>query len=379
MLIIPIRTDAPLYYGPWATIAIIAVNVVVAIALGIHPVEREQWGLTYGDGLHPAQWITSNFIHADPFHLVGNMVFLFAFGLVVEGKIGWLAFLPVYLGVGGLQCAMEQWYCQSDMLGGSYGASAAIFGLMAICMVWAPRNEMTCWWWMGGSIGGERDVSILSLSLIYIGIEIAYAWWRGLMISTPMLHLSGALVGLIVGAAMVKLQWVDCENWDLFAVMAGREGQESPRKKPKKKAVRKEAKADPSIALKAVEHFLEEGNAAAAAKAYEDLQEKHGQAELSETLLGKLIKALNDGQQWEASAPRMAEFVKRFPEKADRMRLKLAQVYVDQLHRPYRAQAVLREIEPGSLNEALEKAKRSLEKKTAKAIEEAPLELEGAE
>lgn len=379
MLIIPISTDAPIYHGPWATIAMIVANVIIAIAFGTAGIEhRAEWGLYYGTGLHPVQWLTSNFIHADIGHLVGNMIFLMAFGLVVEGKVGWLRFLAIYVGIGMAHAALQQMFMAPDMPSVSFGASSPIFGLLAICMIWAPRNEMTCLYWFCYRYG-EREFSLQTLASIYLGLAIVDAWWKGESVSTPMLHLSGAFVGLIVGAAMVKLHWVDCENWDLFAVMAGREGEEAPRKKPKKKAIRKEPKADPTLALKAVEHFLEEGNPTAAAKAYEELQAKQGQAELSETLLGKLIKALNDEQKWEASAPRMVEFVKRFPEKADRMRLKLAQVYVDQLNRPYRAQAVLREVEPDSLSEPLQKAKRALEKKVAQAIEEAPLELEGAE
>ncbi len=58
------------------------------------------WGLTHGEGLHPVQWVTNNFLHGRIFHLVGNMIFLWGFGLVVEGKLGWWRFLLVYMGIG---------------------------------------------------------------------------------------------------------------------------------------------------------------------------------------------------------------------------------------------------------------------------------------
>ena len=32
----------------------------------------------------------------------------------------------------------------------------------------------------------------------------------------------GAATGFVVGGAMVKWRWVDCENWDLFSVMQDR-------------------------------------------------------------------------------------------------------------------------------------------------------------
>ena len=37
-------------------------------------------------------------------------------------------------------------------------------------------------------------------------------------------HTFGAILGFAGGDAMLKLGWVDCENWDIFAVMEGRAG-----------------------------------------------------------------------------------------------------------------------------------------------------------
>ena len=44
----------------------------------------------------PWQWLTANYMHADIFHLLGNMFVLWGFGLVVEGKVGWWRFLLIY-------------------------------------------------------------------------------------------------------------------------------------------------------------------------------------------------------------------------------------------------------------------------------------------
>ena len=96
--------------------------------------------LQYGT-FKPWQWITSNFMHAGIMHLLGNMFCLWGFGLVVEGKIGWWRFLLVYLGIGITQCGLEQTLMLFADEGGSLGASAIIYGLMAMCMVWAPRMK----------------------------------------------------------------------------------------------------------------------------------------------------------------------------------------------------------------------------------------------
>jgi hypothetical protein len=57
------------------------------------------------------------------------------------------------------------------------------------------------------------------------------AWLTGFVVSTEMLHLSGAGLGFVVGMAMLKLKLVDCENWDLLAVMADRAGESAEQRK----------------------------------------------------------------------------------------------------------------------------------------------------
>ena len=84
MLCVPIGSDAPVYYFPWGTIGLIGANLLLQFGISfglLPPVEAlsAQWALSHGDGLHPLQWITSNFLHAGWEHLLGNLVFLWAF------------------------------------------------------------------------------------------------------------------------------------------------------------------------------------------------------------------------------------------------------------------------------------------------------------
>src|SRR5262245_11868944 len=146
MFFFPYSTDAPVYYWPLATVGLIVANIVVfALMAGGMITDPDAWMLSFADGLHAEQWLTSMFSHAGIEHLLGNMLFLWVFGLVVEGKLGWLKFLTCYLGIGLTQAMLEQ----IVMLGytgevqGSLGASSAIFGLMAMAAVWAPKNEVT--------------------------------------------------------------------------------------------------------------------------------------------------------------------------------------------------------------------------------------------
>ena len=101
---------------------------------------RTELVLQYGRGLRPWQWLTSIFMHSDIMHLVGNMIFLWSFGLLLEGKLGWWLFAVVYLGMGAAQSFVEQTLMLFSS-GSSLGASSAIFSLLALVVIFAPLNS----------------------------------------------------------------------------------------------------------------------------------------------------------------------------------------------------------------------------------------------
>ena len=222
MMLVPIGTDAPIYHFPWATIGIMIVNTLMFFGtLGLVPdletYERCSFLMLEFDTINPLQWVTSNFMHADIVHLVGNMFFLWGFGLVVEGKLGWWKFLLVYLGIGLLESAFEQitMFLISDGTGGALGASGVIYGIMGMAVIWAPKNEMNCFLWLG-VFSRMVNVTIVVFGSIYIFLQILGFVMGGFSMSSAALHLTGLAVGLPVGIALLKMDIVDCEGWDYF-------------------------------------------------------------------------------------------------------------------------------------------------------------------
>ena len=203
-MLLPLSTDAPIYHFPKATIILIVVNTICFVATGYGDEKLlGQWLLQYGT-INPLQWVTSIFVHAGFAHLIGNMFFLWAFGIIVEGKLGFKEMLVIYLGVGIGQSAVEQLLLLGSE-GGSLGASSAVMGLMAICLVWAPKNEfstfiillvwpiffnITIYWYC-----------LLCLMEEFIGI---FAYNRGAVV-TSALHFMGAFVGFGLGTLYLKL------------------------------------------------------------------------------------------------------------------------------------------------------------------------------
>lgn len=346
MFFFPFRTDAPIYYWPVATIGLVVLNVAIYFAMINGQLQSpEEWLLWYGQDLHAEQWLSSMFLHASFDHLLGNMLFLWVFGLVVEGKLGWWKFLAVYLAIGVAQSMVEQ----TIMLGyageapGSLGASAAIFGVLAMAVVWAPKNNVTFAYWVFVRLG-TFDVTILALATFYIGLEIVFLLISGGTHGSGWLHLGGFAIGLPIGIVLLKHKVVDCEGWDVLHVWRGDYGSfreesdplartaEPPA--PRQTERQAQQQGDAKQQLRA---YLGEGNVAAAVLLYNKMQDLGGGFVLARDDFVAIIRGLHAKGRWTDSAPFMAELNERFPDGADPVRVKLAQICVVELERPGKA------------------------------------------
>ena len=221
MLFVPYSTDAPLYHLPFATVGIIVANVLIFIAttlqvmVGNMEFESIEWLILQFNQINPLQWFTNAFMHAGPMHLIGNMFFLWAFGIVVEGKIGSALFLAVYFiitAIDGVAVQLPMFLISGE--GGALGASGVIFGLMMIAVIWAPENEMDCFFWFFVSFG-TAEVRIIALGVTFIMMQIAFLFLGGFGMSSEMLHMIGAVIGTPIGFLMLRQGMVDCEGWDV--------------------------------------------------------------------------------------------------------------------------------------------------------------------
>ena len=227
MIFLPIGTDAPLYHYPITTVGLIITNIV-CFGVTVSSGQPDSWVLEFSH-IDPIEWVTNMFAHAGPGHLLGNMFFLWGFGLIVEGKIGWARTLCVYMIIGIVESAIIQAImCAGGATeGGALGASAAIMGFMAISLIWAPKNEVKLFvffWFVFIVRAFVWDVTVMMFACVYLALDLASFLIIDQGVGSAALHLTGALVGLGVGVLFVKRDWVDCENWDLFAVTAGTYG-----------------------------------------------------------------------------------------------------------------------------------------------------------
>jgi membrane associated rhomboid family serine protease len=389
-VLFPYNTDAPIYYWPFATVGTIVVNTLIFLAIVVMPEEQQIWVgehfvLLYGTW-NPLQWLTSNYLHGDWLHLLGNMFVLWGIGIIVEGKIGWWRFLLLYNGLGIFQCGAEQTLMLFAQQGGSFGASAIIFGLIAIVLLWAPRNELDCLLifyrittlevtvaaYAGFSLAvqvilGAISVMTLSAMDMFIGM------------TSEILHLMGAASGFVVGVAMLRWKWVDCEDWDLFSVWQGRH-LKSREELAEEALMSEEGQAKLARHYQAMReqfrNYLAANEVAAALAVHSRGKVQFGRDwRIEEEEHVHLISGLRKTQNWEEAVKIMVEYLRTFTKRAPVIRLALAQLLLEQLGRPNQALKVLKRLDPRLLPPKQQPIYGQLVQRTEAAAAEDPFEV----
>jgi len=233
---VPISDDNPLRMISWpvVTVLLIVANVVaflfeltpagqyVAATFAIVPDELFRVGVFGGAAYGPHDrlafpegltLITYMFLHGDPLHLAGNMLFLWVFGDNVEDAMGHGRFLVFYLlcGIaGGLAHALSAEYGFAALLlktpmalsgaGGVplIGASAAIAGVIAAYLMLHPYVRV---WVLAFRFIPLRISALLALGawiftqfvMLLVPNVGPVAWWA---------HIGGIFAGAILVVLM---------------------------------------------------------------------------------------------------------------------------------------------------------------------------------
>lgn len=156
-----------------------------------------------GNEIDPLRMFTAAFLHGDFGHLLGNLVFLFMVGHLVEAALGAWRYLALYaVAAFGASIAALAWRWGEPSAG--LGASGAIAGLMgAYCVLWGRRKVRFFYWffiyfdyvrapaiWLLPAWLGWEVVQMLVLRDAGVGFEA---------------HAGGLVTGALVALALRQL------------------------------------------------------------------------------------------------------------------------------------------------------------------------------
>jgi len=230
-MVLPLYADDPLegQSRAYVTWGLIALNTVVFLAvvtlsdawqeylvatLGFTPaVAIREWPFP-GPFPRDLTLLSSMFMHANAFHLLGNMLFLWVFGDDIEDAIGHLRFLIFYLvcGIAGaLLFLLQDPHSKITLI----GASGAISGVLTAFLLLRPcaKIEVFVYFWPFG----VRALYVIGLWIAMQVFSIAMqaddgiAYWD---------HIGGVLAGafLILFLRPAKLPLFEClwptKEWD---------------------------------------------------------------------------------------------------------------------------------------------------------------------
>lgn len=149
----------------------------------------------------PHTWVTSMFLHADPMHLVGNMVFLWLAGALLEALIGGGALLLLFIGTGLASCALS-WAMSPGSAVPELGASGAISGVMGALATAYGWRRVPCLFNIGffawrGSLPG------VALAAVWVAWEALQALFEVSAVNRAA-HLGGLLSGALAGLLLAR-------------------------------------------------------------------------------------------------------------------------------------------------------------------------------
>lgn len=150
--------------------------------------------------------ITFQFQHAGIWHLIGNMIFVFFFGPMVESHFGSRRFLAFWLicGIGGVLGYLVLWGAglfETTVATPLLGASAGVFGMMIAALFVAPNARVLLFFLI--------PIPLKAMVFIALFIALYVVLAGGDNPGGQAAHLGGALLGLILIKRAHWLDWAD--------------------------------------------------------------------------------------------------------------------------------------------------------------------------
>jgi membrane associated rhomboid family serine protease len=178
---------------------------------------------------HPYQLVTHALLHADPFHLAGNMVFLLVFGSRVNALIGNVLSVLVCPLLAVFAALFQMAAGANAFIHPMLGASGAVMGLAGMYLVLFPLHKvhMLIWYRFGLLVGFRLSFKIFAIRgfwvvLFYIGLDVLYTILGAEDNVARWAHMGGFFIGAVLAMSLMMTRLVNARGGDLLTTVFGR-------------------------------------------------------------------------------------------------------------------------------------------------------------
>lgn len=219
-MIIPIRTEMVSRHTPLANYAIIGANVLAFMAFNLLRIDwlsalRNEYLVLQPDWPALHQFFTYQFLHADGWHLGGNMVFLWVFGNSVNAKLGDVPYALFYLAGGVFAAFVFAVGSNAPLLGASGSIAAVTTGYLVLF----PRSRVTILFvFLFITFFEVPAMVLIGIKIILWDNIIAPGIHGGGNVAIEA-HLGGYLFGFLAAMAMLLIRAVPRDHFDMLSLL----------------------------------------------------------------------------------------------------------------------------------------------------------------
>ncbi len=156
---------------------------------------------------NPINMITAAFAHGSWDHVIGNLIFLFAFAATVEAILGYFYF-PITIAA---IAVLSHLFYSVSMLGvtdppPTIGLSGVVSGIMAMFVFFLPQAKIRCFFWFF-VIVRRFSISAWLFVAFFVGWDIFYLFNdEGASNINFAAHVGGAMAGYLLGLILFRRQ-----------------------------------------------------------------------------------------------------------------------------------------------------------------------------
>lgn len=218
-MILPVNLELDSYRTPVSNYIIILITIIIYFF---------SMSSAYGEyfidliliDYSPSGLFGSIFLHADLFHLLGNMLFLFVFGGAVCAVFGNYVYPLVYLALGAIASVIHL------LLDGNpaVGASGAVSGLMGFVLAWFPKNKIKFIYWMMLALGGSSRVNAIYAIGFYLVLDLFGVLGGGSNVA-HFAHIGGLVGGFLIGLGLLYSNKLSIDETTIIDLITKKEKQ----------------------------------------------------------------------------------------------------------------------------------------------------------